>query len=85
MRLNDWTPRFTLPLQVDNAIHRLLVLQTEFIPSSSFDMNFSLFYYVNDFNTLLMMDSRAKNMMLASWDQTIWYPIFSMIGHYAWC
>jgi hypothetical protein len=25
---------------------------------------------------LLMMDSRAKNMMMASWDQTIWYPIF---------
>lgn len=23
-----------------------------------------------------MMDSRAKNMMLASWDQKIWYPIF---------
>lgn len=23
-----------------------------------------------------MMDSRAKNMMLASWDETIWYPIF---------
>jgi hypothetical protein len=22
------------------------------------------------------MDSRAKNMMLASWDQKIWYPIF---------
>lgn len=23
-----------------------------------------------------MMDSRAKNMMLATWDNTIWYPIF---------
>ena len=34
--------------------------------------------------TLLMMDSRAKNMMIATWDQKKWYPIFydmdSMLG-----
>jgi hypothetical protein len=38
-------------------------------------MDFCLFYYVLTL-TLLMMDSRAKNMMLASWDTKIWYPIF---------
>lgn len=37
--------------------------------------DFTVFYYVIT-HFLLMMDSRAKNMMLATWDNTIWYPIF---------
>ena len=48
-----------------------------------FNKDFCLFYYCLTM-TLLMMDSRAKNMMIATWDQKIWYPIFydmdSMLG-----
>lgn len=47
------------------------------------DLDFCLFYYCLTM-TLLMMDSRAKNMMMATWDQKKWYPIFydmdSMLG-----
>ena len=47
------------------------------------DRDFTLFYYCLTM-ILLMMDSRAKNMMIASWDQEKWYPIFydmdSMLG-----
>ena len=47
------------------------------------DKDFTLFYYCLTM-TLLMMDNRAKNMMIASWDQQKWYPIFydmdSMLG-----
>lgn len=47
------------------------------------DLDFCLFYYCLTM-TLLMMDSRAKNMMIATWDQKKWYPIFydmdSMLG-----
>lgn len=39
------------------------------------DKDFTVFYYVVT-HLLLMMDSRAKNMMLATWDNKIWYPIF---------
>ncbi len=70
---NDWTNALYDKFEVDNATYRLSKFKTEF--TQYFDMNFSLFYYVMTL-TLLMMDSRAKNMMLASWDQTIWYPIF---------
>ena len=57
----------------DTADYRLAKFYTEF--TQYFDKEFSLFYYVLTL-VLLMMDSRAKNMMLASWDQKIWYPIF---------
>ena len=70
---NDWSNALYDKFEVDNAIYRLSKFKTEF--TQYFDMDFSLFYYVMTL-TLLMMDSRAKNMMLASWDQNIWYPIF---------
>lgn len=59
--------------EYDNARYRLAKFKNEF--TEYFDMDFSLFYYVLTL-VLLMMDSRAKNMMLASWDTKIWYPIF---------
>lgn len=37
--------------------------------------DFTLFYYVLT-HILLMIDSRAKNMMMATWDDQHWYPIF---------
>ena len=48
-----------------------------------FNKDFALFYYCLTM-ALLMMDSRAKNMMIATWDCKTWYPIFydmdSMLG-----
>lgn len=58
---------------IDNEDYRLAKFYDEF--EDYFNKEFSLFYYVLTL-VLLMMDSRAKNMMLASWDQKIWYPIF---------
>ena len=43
--------------------------------TNHFDLNFCAFYYVLT-QTLLMIDSRAKNMMMATWDNQHWYPIF---------
>ena len=40
-----------------------------------FDLDFTTFYYVLS-HVLLMIDSRAKNMMMATWDDRIWFPIF---------
>lgn len=69
-----WTPANLYEKHIiDNDRYRLAKFKNEF--TEYFDMNFSLFYYVVTL-VLLMMDSRAKNMMLASWDQKIWYPIF---------
>ena len=70
---NNWSNALYDQYTTDSAEYRLSKFKTEF--TQYFDMNFSLFYYIMTL-TLLMMDSRAKNMMLASWDQTIWYPIF---------
>ena len=70
---NDWSSTLYEQYLVDNVQYRLSKFKTEF--TQYFDMEFSTFYYVMTL-TLLMMDSRAKNMMLASWDQKIWYPIF---------
>ena len=39
------------------------------------DFDFTCFYYILT-HVLLMIDSRAKNMMMATWDDKIWYPIF---------
>ena len=39
------------------------------------NFNFTCFYYILT-HVLLMIDSRAKNMMIATWDDQIWYPIF---------
>ena len=58
---------------VDNAEYRLAKFKNEF--TDYFDMTFTSVYYVlTDF--LLMIDSRAKNMMIATWDNIHWYPIF---------
>jgi hypothetical protein len=59
--------------EYDNENYRLAKFKNEF--EDYFDKDFSLFYYCLTL-VLLMMDSRAKNMMLASWDQKKWYPIF---------
>ena len=73
METNDWPSTLYEEYLTDSANYRLSKFKTEF--TQYFDMEFSTFYYVMTL-TLLMMDSRAKNMMLASWDQQIWYPIF---------
>jgi hypothetical protein len=39
------------------------------------DFDFTCFYYILT-HVLLMIDSRAKNMMMATWDDKVWYPIF---------
>lgn len=70
---NTWSNNLYEKYEIDNDNYRLAKFKTEF--SDYFDLDFCLFYY-NLTLALLMMDSRAKNMMLASWDQKIWYPIF---------
>lgn len=71
---SNWTPSVLYEKhEYDNARYRLAKFKNEF--TEYFDMDFSLFYYILTL-TLLMMDSRAKNMMMASWDMKIWYPIF---------
>jgi len=57
----------------DTADYRLAKFKNEF--TEHFDLNFAAFYYVLT-NILLMIDSRAKNMMMATWDNQLWYPIF---------
>ena len=57
----------------DTAAYRLAKFKAEF--TQHFNMEFALIYYI--FTELLaMVDSRAKNMMIATWDGTIWYVIF---------
>jgi hypothetical protein len=70
---NDWNNSLYDIFETDSATYRLSKFKTEF--SEYLDLNFTLFYYVVTL-ALLMMDSRAKNMMIATWDQKIWYPIF---------
>lgn len=65
---NDWSPSLLEKYTIDNENYRLAKFKAEF--QDYFDLNFALFYYILTM-VLLMMDSRAKNMMLASWDQTI--------------
>ena len=40
-----------------------------------FNLHYTLVYCVLT-ELFAMIDSRAKNMFLASWDKTIWYPVF---------
>lgn len=58
---------------LDNREYRLAKFKNEF--EDHFNKNFVLFYYVLT-HVLLMIDSRAKNMMIATWDNQHWYPIF---------
>lgn len=70
---NTWSNNLYEKFDTDNDDYRLSKFKFEF--EDYFDLDFCLFYYVLTL-TLLMMDSRAKNMMLASWDKKKWYPIF---------
>lgn len=70
---NNWNAALYERYTHDTKAYRLSKFKSEF--TQYFNMDFALFYYILTL-VLLMMDSRAKNMMLASWDQTIWYPIF---------
>jgi hypothetical protein len=58
---------------VDNAEYRLAKFKNEF--EDHLNKNFTIYYYVLT-HILLMIDSRAKNMMIATWDNQHWYPIF---------
>lgn len=57
----------------DTAQYRLAKFKKEF--EQYLNLDFTAFYYVLT-HVLLMIDSRAKNMMIATWDNKIWYPIF---------
>lgn len=71
---SNWTPTTLYEKHtIDNERYRLAKFKNEF--TDYFNMDFCLFYYILTL-ALLMMDSRAKNMMMASWDLKIWYPIF---------
>lgn len=63
----------TTEYTIDNRDYRLAKFTYEF--EDHFNKNFVLFYYVLT-HVLLMIDSRAKNMMMATWDNQHWYPIF---------
>ena len=68
-----WSSAFYERFDKDTDDYRLAKFKNEF--TNYFNLEYCKFYYVLTLS-LLMMDSRAKNMMLASWDQNIWYPIF---------
>lgn len=57
----------------DIAEYRLAKFKKEF--ADHFDMDFALVYYVFTFFAL-MVDQRAKNMFLTSWDKVHWLPYF---------
>lgn len=58
---------------IDSKEYRLAKFKNEIW--NYMDKDFTLFYYVLT-HILLMIDSRAKNMMMATWDDQHWYPIF---------
>ena len=57
----------------DTKEYRLAKFRKEF--TQHFDLNFTCFYYILT-HVLLMIDSRSKNLMMATWDNEKWYPIF---------
>ena len=63
----------------DTAEYRLTKFKKEF--NEHLNLSYCLLYYILT-NVLIMFDSRAKNMMIASWGpetpggEYIWYPIF---------
>ena len=57
----------------DNAAYRLAKFKKEF--TDHFDKDFCLLYYVYTF-VMLMVDQRAKNMFLTTWDRVHWQPWF---------
>lgn len=57
----------------DTKEYRLAKFKAEF--EQHFDKDYCLIYYICA-EFFAMADSRAKNMMLATWDGSKWYPIF---------
>lgn len=57
----------------DNAAYRLAKFKKEF--TDHFDKDFCLLYYIYTF-VMLMVDQRAKNMFLTTWDHIHWQPWF---------
>lgn len=57
----------------DTAEYRLAKFKKEF--AEHFELDFCLFYYVFTF-VMLMVDQRAKNMFLTTWDKVHWQPWF---------
>ena len=57
----------------DTAEYRLAKFKKEF--TEHFDFDFCLFYYIFTF-VMLMVDQRAKNMFLTTWDKVHWQPWF---------
>lgn len=57
----------------DTAAYRLAKFKTEF--EDHFDMEFALVYYVFTFFSL-MVDQRAKNLFLTTWDKVHWLAYF---------
>lgn len=57
----------------DTSEYRLAKFKKEF--TEHFDFGFSLLYYVYTF-VMLMVDQRAKNMFLTSWDKVHYQPWF---------
>lgn len=55
----------------DTAAYRLAKFKTEF--ENYFDKQFTLIYYIYTL-TMLMVDQRAKNMFLTTWDGVHWEP-----------
>jgi hypothetical protein len=55
----------------DTKEYRLAKFRKEF--EEHFNLNFTLVYYVYTF-VMLMVDQRAKNQFLTSWDGQIWHP-----------
>lgn len=58
---------------VDNAEYRLAKFKTEF--EDYFDKDFCTLYYVYTF-VMLMINQRAENMVLTTWDRQHWQPWF---------
>lgn len=55
----------------DTAEYRLAKFKKEF--TEHFELDFCLIYYLYTF-VILMVDQRAKNMFLTTWDQVHWQP-----------
>ena len=68
--IDSW---FELCNWVNSTKDDLEKFKTEF--TQHFDFDFTCFYYILT-HVLLMIDSRAKNMMIATWDDQHWFPIF---------
>lgn len=77
--VNDWDARYYERFTTDSNRYRLAKFKNEF--NLHLNRDYCLIYAIMT-EFLIMYDSRAKNMMLASWGpeatdgEYIWYPIF---------